>query len=71
MLRRWRGPEIAREDSSLLGQEPGHQSEDDLTIFDSTGLAMQDLAVAAAVYERWREDPSAKVCAGVTEVTLA
>jgi alanine dehydrogenase len=26
-----------------------------VTLFDSTGLAIQDLAVAAAAYEAWRE----------------
>ena len=31
---------------------PGRQSPDDITIFDSTGLAIQDLAIALAVMER-------------------
>jgi ornithine cyclodeaminase/alanine dehydrogenase-like protein (mu-crystallin family) len=37
-----------------------------MTVFDSTGLAVQDLAVAIAVYERWRADPDADLFVGVT-----
>jgi alanine dehydrogenase len=36
----------------LSGQAPGRQSKDDITIFDSTGLAIQDLAIALAAMER-------------------
>ena len=36
----------------LTGQAPGRQSADDITIFDSTGLAIQDLAIALAALER-------------------
>jgi alanine dehydrogenase len=36
----------------LAGQAPGRQSPDDITIFDSTGLAIQDLAIALAAMER-------------------
>ena len=39
----------------LLGDEPGRQSESVITIFDSTGLAVQDLGVAVAVYEKAAE----------------
>lgn len=35
----------------LAGTAPGRQSKDDITIFDSTGLAIQDLAVALAAME--------------------
>jgi ornithine cyclodeaminase/alanine dehydrogenase-like protein (mu-crystallin family) len=35
----------------LAGQAPGRQSPDDITIFDSTGLAIQDLAIALAAME--------------------
>jgi alanine dehydrogenase len=40
----------------LLGLQPGRESEHEITVFDSTGLAVQDLAVAIAVYERYRSD---------------
>ena len=36
----------------LAGTALGRESNDDLTIFDSTGLAIQDLAVALAAMER-------------------
>ncbi len=38
----------------ITGQVRGRLSPDDITVFDSTGLAIQDLALAAAVYERAR-----------------
>lgn len=36
----------------LAGEDPGRQSAEELTLFDSTGLATQDLAIAIAAYER-------------------
>lgn len=54
----------------LLGEAPGRTAPDEITVFDSTGLAVQDLAIAAAVYERWREDPGAETFAGVAEISL-
>jgi Ornithine cyclodeaminase/mu-crystallin family len=36
----------------LAGTAPGRQSAHDITIFDSTGLAIQDLAIALAAMER-------------------
>jgi alanine dehydrogenase len=36
----------------LTGTASGRQSPDDITIFDSTGLAIQDLAIALAALER-------------------
>jgi ornithine cyclodeaminase/alanine dehydrogenase-like protein (mu-crystallin family) len=51
---------LERDDVTLLGevltgQAVGRQSDDDITIFDSTGLAVQDLAIAVAVYEKAAE----------------
>src|SRR5436190_4237982 len=48
---------LTREDVTQLGDvlaeaSPGRQSPDDITIFDSTGLAIQDLAIALAAIER-------------------
>jgi alanine dehydrogenase len=40
----------------IAGRADGRRSEDEITLFDSTGLAIQDLAIAAAVYDAWRED---------------
>jgi alanine dehydrogenase len=39
----------------LAGDEPGRPGPESVTLFDSTGLAIQDLAVAAAALEAWRE----------------
>lgn len=39
----------------LAGTAPGRRSDDDITIFDSTGLAIQDLAIALAALERAEE----------------
>jgi ornithine cyclodeaminase/alanine dehydrogenase-like protein (mu-crystallin family) len=55
----------------LLGEEVGRADEHEITLFDSTGLAVQDLAVALAVYERYRSDPGADAFAGVGEIDAA
>ncbi len=54
----------------LLGEEEGRRNDDEITAFDSTGLAVQDLAVAVAVYERWRDDRGASAFTGVVELDL-
>ncbi len=36
----------------LAGVRPGRTSVDDVIVFDSTGMALQDVAAAAVVYER-------------------
>jgi alanine dehydrogenase len=36
----------------LTGDAPGRESDDEITTFDSTGLAIQDLAIALAAVER-------------------
>jgi alanine dehydrogenase len=54
----------------LLGEEEGRADEKEITVFDSTGLAVQDLAVAIAVFERYRADPGASSFEGVLEVEL-
>ena len=38
----------------LAGQAPGRPGPEAVTLFDSTGLAIQDLAVAAGALEAWR-----------------
>jgi ornithine cyclodeaminase/alanine dehydrogenase-like protein (mu-crystallin family) len=48
---------LTREDVSQLGDvlirtAEGRKSDDDITVFDSTGLAIQDLAIALAALER-------------------
>ena len=39
----------------LAGEAPGRPDADTVTLFDSTGLAIQDLAVATAALEAWRD----------------
>jgi alanine dehydrogenase len=51
------GGVLSREDVAelgdvLIGTAEGRQSDRDITIFDSTGLAIQDLAIALAAMER-------------------
>ena len=38
--------------SVLAGQGEGRRSPEEITVFDSTGLAIQDLAIALAALER-------------------
>jgi ornithine cyclodeaminase/alanine dehydrogenase-like protein (mu-crystallin family) len=38
----------------LAGEAPGRPGPEAVTLFDSTGLAIQDLAIAAAVLAAWR-----------------
>jgi alanine dehydrogenase len=39
----------------LIGQHPGRQSAEEVTLFDGTGVGLQDLAVAAVAVSRARE----------------
>jgi ornithine cyclodeaminase/alanine dehydrogenase-like protein (mu-crystallin family) len=41
----------------VAGRKPGRTSADEITIFDSTGMALQDVAAAAVVYERALDRP--------------
>jgi ornithine cyclodeaminase/alanine dehydrogenase-like protein (mu-crystallin family) len=50
---------VRREDVTQLGEvlagsAEGRRSAEETTLFDSTGLAIQDLAIAHAVFEAWR-----------------
>jgi ornithine cyclodeaminase/alanine dehydrogenase-like protein (mu-crystallin family) len=65
-----RREDVAELGRVLVGEEEGRLSDDEITVFDSTGLAVQDLAVAVAVYVRWRGDPTGEAFAGVTELEL-
>jgi alanine dehydrogenase len=39
----------------IAGTAQGRTGEGEITLFDSTGLAIQDLAICQALYERWRD----------------
>jgi alanine dehydrogenase len=45
----------------VAGTAPGRTSEDEITVFDSTGMALQDVAAAAVVYERARDDGAGRL----------
>jgi alanine dehydrogenase len=47
--------DVAQLGDVLIGTVDGRQSERDITIFDSTGLAIQDLAIALAAIEHAEE----------------
>jgi ornithine cyclodeaminase/alanine dehydrogenase-like protein (mu-crystallin family) len=36
----------------VSGRRPGRRTDSDVTVFDSTGTALEDVAAAALVYER-------------------
>jgi ornithine cyclodeaminase/alanine dehydrogenase-like protein (mu-crystallin family) len=36
----------------VAGQKPGRGTADEITLFDSTGVAIEDVAAAVAVYEK-------------------
>jgi alanine dehydrogenase len=49
----------------LIGRAAGRGSADEITLFDSTGLAIQDLGIAQAALEAWR---SGRVDAGTVDL---
>ena len=67
---RLRREDVAELGRVLGGDERGRRSEDEITVFDSTGLAVQDLAVALAVYERYEREPSAEAFADVVQMEV-
>jgi ornithine cyclodeaminase/alanine dehydrogenase-like protein (mu-crystallin family) len=40
----------------LTGTAEGRRSDEEITLFDSTGLAIQDLGIARAVLDAWRDE---------------
>jgi alanine dehydrogenase len=44
--------DVAQLGDVLIGTAEGRASDRDITVFDSTGLAIQDLAIALAAMER-------------------
>ena len=52
---RVRADDVTQLGNVLLGRVEGRRSADEITLFDSTGLAIQDLAIAAAAVDAWRE----------------
>jgi alanine dehydrogenase len=54
----------------LAGDAPGRESDDDITAFDSTGLAIQDLAISVEVVKRYLEAPNADRFSGVETIDI-
>jgi alanine dehydrogenase len=52
----------------LAGVAPGRRDDEVITAFDSTGLAIQDLAIALAALERYRSDPNTLEGVGTIEL---
>jgi alanine dehydrogenase len=65
-----RREDVAELGRVLLGEEEGRGDDDEITVFDSTGLAVQDLGVAIAIYERWRAVPNAEPFGEVMQIEL-
>jgi alanine dehydrogenase len=54
----------------LAGNVGGRASADEITVFDSTGLAIQDLAVGIEVVNLYREDADEGRFSSVQEIDL-
>ena len=65
-----RREDVAELGRVLLGEEEGRRDDDEITVFDSTGLAVQDLAVAVAAYEDWRANRGRREYVGLIEITI-
>jgi alanine dehydrogenase len=52
----------------LAGVAQGRRDDAEITAFDSTGLAIQDLAIALAALEHYRSDPDALEGVGTIEL---
>jgi alanine dehydrogenase len=66
---------VAREDVTQLGDvlagvAPGRSSPGEITVFDSTGLAIQDLAVAIEVVKGFRDRANGGRFSGVQEIDV-
>ena len=66
---------VGREDVTqlgdvLAGNAAGRALADEITVFDSTGLAIQDLAVGIEVVNRYREDADEGRFSNVQEIDL-
>jgi len=67
---RLRREDVAELGRVLRGEEPGRTAPEEITVFDSTGLAVQDLAVALAVLERYERDPGAEAFTDVVQMEV-
>jgi alanine dehydrogenase len=66
---------VARDDVTQLGDvlagaAPGRSAAGEITVFDSTGLAIQDLAVGIEVVKGFRERANESRFSGVPEIDV-
>ena len=54
----------------LAGLAEGRRSDEEITTFDSTGLAIQDLAIALVALERYEAEPESEIFEGVPRVEV-
>jgi alanine dehydrogenase len=54
----------------LAGDAEGRSSPEEITVFDSTGLAIQDLAIGVEVVKRFRSDANASSFSTVQEIDI-
>jgi hypothetical protein len=54
----------------LMGSAPGREAADEITVFDSTGLAIQDLAIGIEVVKRYGEDANEGRFSGVQHIEI-
>jgi alanine dehydrogenase len=54
----------------LAGTAPGREADDDVTAFDSTGLAIQDLAISIEVVKRYRGGANGARFSGVEVIEI-
>jgi ornithine cyclodeaminase/alanine dehydrogenase-like protein (mu-crystallin family) len=54
----------------LAGTAEGRRSPEETTVFDSTGLAIQDLAIGIEVVSRFRADAGASTFSDVQEIEI-
>jgi ornithine cyclodeaminase/alanine dehydrogenase-like protein (mu-crystallin family) len=55
----------------LAGGAPGREADDEVTVFDSTGLAIHDLAMSIEVVKRYREGANAARFSGVETIEIS
>jgi alanine dehydrogenase len=54
----------------LAGDAPGRETDEEITVFDSTGLAIQDLAIGIEVVNRYRDGAIADRFSGVATIEI-
>jgi alanine dehydrogenase len=63
-------PDVTELGAVLAGKAPGRERDDDITAFDSTGLAIQDLAIGIEVVKRYSEGTDPAKFPGVETIEI-